>query len=448
MERLQRVIAAAGIASRRKAETLIVEGRVRVDGQVVTELGTRVDASTQKIEVDGKIIPSQRHRYILLNKPRGYITTTSDERGRNTVMDLVQTSERVVPVGRLDRQTEGLLLLTNDGLVAHRVMHPSYMIDKEYEALLDGHPPPAALERLRRGIVVDGERTQPEMVRPIRNVEDGTVVRIIIHEGRNRIVRRMFEEIGYPVLQLVRTRIGPLQLGEMPRGYYRDLREGELIQLREALHITDEDIEAQKQAANRPRPRQGSAPGRPAGASQRTPVARRPRPAGDQRAPSSGRPAPRPQRFADRQDDDQRPARRDERSTERRPPRRDDDRRSNPRFTRQDRDDSGQRNQRRDERDPRGPRDGQRGQRRDDRDPRAPRGGRRSDQQAPRDNRRRDERTQDNRQDRGRPDSQRRNTRDSADDRRGIGGPGRGTRKPPVHNRNRRPGGGRKEHGR
>ncbi|MCO5177057.1 MAG: pseudouridine synthase [Thermomicrobiales bacterium] len=431
MERLQRVIAAAGIASRRKAEVLIVEGRVRVDGQVVTELGTRVDAATQKIEVDGKIIPTQRHRYILLNKPRGYITTTSDERGRNTVMDLVQTSERIVPVGRLDRQTEGLLLLTNDGLVAHRVMHPSYMIDKEYEALLDGHPPPAALERLRRGIIVDGERTQPEMVRPIRNVEDGTVVRIIIHEGRNRIVRRMFEEVGYPVLQLVRTRIGPLQLGEMPRGYFRDLREGELIQLREALHITDEDIEEQKQAANRPRPRPTAGPSRPTGPSQRTPVARRPRPSGDQRGSSGGRPPQRPQRFVDQQGGDQRPARRDDRSTERRPPRRDDDQRTNPRFARQDRDSGGRSNQRRDERNPRGPRDGQR-----------------RDQQGPRDNRRRDQRTQDERGTRGKQDPQQRNSRDSAGDRRGIGGPGRRTRKPPVHNRNRRPGGRREEHGR
>ena len=125
MERLQRVLAAAGIASRRRAEELIVEGRVRVDGKVVTELGTQVDPMRQKIEVDGKIIPRPKLRYILLNKPKGYITTTSDERGRDTVMDLVQVGERVVPVGRLDRQTEGLLLLTTAGLVAHGVMPPS-----------------------------------------------------------------------------------------------------------------------------------------------------------------------------------------------------------------------------------------------------------------------------------------------------------------------------------
>ncbi|HMM40753.1 MAG TPA: pseudouridine synthase [Thermomicrobiales bacterium] len=272
MERLQRVLAAAGIASRRRAEELIVEGRVRVDGKVVTELGTQVDPMRQKIEVDGKIIPRPKLRYILLNKPKGYITTTSDERGRDTVMDLVQVGERVVPVGRLDRQTEGLLL-TNDGLVAHRVMHPSYEIDKEDEALLDGHPPAAALERLRRGIVVDGERAQPEIVRPIKNVEDGTVVRIVIHEGRNRIVRRMFEEIGYPVLQLVRTRIGPLQLGDIPRGYWRELREGELIQLREALHITDEDMAAPQRDQRRSRP-EGPPASRAGGGTRPTPRAR------------------------------------------------------------------------------------------------------------------------------------------------------------------------------
>ncbi|HBY45778.1 MAG TPA: rRNA pseudouridine synthase, partial [Chloroflexi bacterium] len=317
MERLQRVLAAAGVASRRRAEEMIVAGRVRVDGKVVTELGTQVDPSAQKIEVDGMIIPSPRLRYILLNKPKGYITTTDDERGRHTVMDLVQVGERVVPVGRLDRQTEGLLLLTNDGLVAHRVMHPSFEIDKEYEAQLDGHPPPAVLDRLRRGILVDGERAQPESVRPIKNVEDGTVVRIVLHEGRNRIVRRMFEEVGYPVLQLVRTRIGPLQLGDIPRGYWRDLREGELIQLREALRITDEDMDAQRHDPRRKRPESRGEPppsGRPSvdgaprpyrqptGGPGRSGSGPTSRPDGDDRGPrrDDARPVgPPPQRWED-----------------------------------------------------------------------------------------------------------------------------------------------------
>ncbi|RIK38226.1 MAG: rRNA pseudouridine synthase [Chloroflexi bacterium] len=242
MERLQRVLASRGVASRRKAEELITSGRVRVDGKVVRELGVQVDPERQKIEVDGKLLPIYRHRYILLNKPAGYITTTSDERDRRTVMDLVQVSEPVVPVGRLDRPTEGLLLLTNDGDVAYRLTHPRFEIDKEYEALLDGHPPAAVLERVRRGIVIDGERASPSSVRPIKNLDEGTVVRIVLHEGRNRIVRRMFEEVGYPVLKLVRTRIGPLQLGSIPRGKWRDITDGELEQLREALHLGEEDV--------------------------------------------------------------------------------------------------------------------------------------------------------------------------------------------------------------
>jgi 23S rRNA pseudouridine2605 synthase len=242
MERLQRVLSASGLASRRRAEELIREGRVRVDGQVVTEMGVRVDPTVQKVELDGKIIPQQRMRYLLLNKPAGYITTTADERDRRTVMDLIDVRERVVPVGRLDRPTEGLLLLTNDGDVAHRVMHPSFNVEKEYEALLDGHPPRTVFDRLSKGVVIDGETAKPTMVRPVRNTDDGTIVRIALHEGRNRIVRRMFEAVNYPVLKLRRVRIGPLHLGTIPRGTWRDLTDGELAQLREALHLMDEDV--------------------------------------------------------------------------------------------------------------------------------------------------------------------------------------------------------------
>lgn len=301
MERLQRVLAARGVASRRKAEELILQGRVRVDGKIVRELGVRVDPERQKIEVDGKLLPIFRHRYILLNKPSGYITTTSDERDRLTVMDLVQVSEPVVPVGRLDRPTEGLLLLTNDGDVAYRVTHPRFGIEKEYEALLDGHPPPVVLERVRRGIVVDGERVTPVLVRPIRILDEGTLVRIVIHEGRNRIVRRMFEEVGYPVIKLVRTRIGPLQLGSIPRGAWRDLTDGELEQLREALHLRDEDT-GFSEPSTRPRPspavRDQSVPrgGRTQPFTQRQPVASHPREGDTRRGgrPATDRPAERP----------------------------------------------------------------------------------------------------------------------------------------------------------
>lgn len=301
MERLQRVLSASGLASRRRAEELIREGRVRVDGQVVTEMGVKVDPTVQKIELDGKIIPQQRLRYIMLNKPAGYITTTSDERDRRTVMDLVDVRERVVPVGRLDRPTEGLLLLTNDGDVAHRVMHPSFKVEKEYEALLDGHPPRRVLERLAKGVTIDGEVARPTMLRAVRNTEDGTVVRIALHEGRNRIVRRMFESVDYPVLKLIRVRIGPLQLGNIPKGAWRDLTGGELEQLREALHLSDEDVlrETESRAVRPARPVQAR-PARPGGDRRPTGARTTGRPGqrGDRRGPGgpprSGRSGGRP----------------------------------------------------------------------------------------------------------------------------------------------------------
>lgn len=288
MERLQRVLSASGLASRRRAEDLIRDGRVRVDGQVVTEMGVKVDPNRQKIELDGKIIPQPRMRYIVLNKPGGYITTMSDERDRRTVMELVKVSERVVPVGRLDRPTEGLLLFTNDGEIAHRVMHPRFNIEKEYEALLDGHPPRTVFDRLSRGVTVDGEHAKPTMVRPVKISEDGTVVRIALHEGRNRIVRRMFDAVGYPVLKLVRVRIGPLQLGAIPRGTWRDLTDGELGQLREAVHLDDEDYDGEAP------PRRDQSPMR-----QNPPLAQGRSGAGGNRGPAprgrdAGRPSGRP----------------------------------------------------------------------------------------------------------------------------------------------------------
>ncbi|HEU4793816.1 MAG TPA: pseudouridine synthase [Nitrolancea sp.] len=267
MERLQRVLATHGVASRRKAEELILAGRVAVDGHVVRELGTQVDAERQRITVDGAPLRTEQRRYILLNKPPGYITTASDERGRRTVMDLVNVRERVVPVGRLDRQTAGLLLLTNDGDVAFRVAHPRYELEKEYEALVDGHPPPGVLEELRRGVTIEGQRVIPEQIRPLRNEEAGTVLRIVIHEGRNRIVRRMLERVGYPVIKLTRTRIGPLQVKGIASGAWREATAGELAQLREALMLEGEGKPA---GEHRPAPippagrgSQRPAPGRP-----------------------------------------------------------------------------------------------------------------------------------------------------------------------------------------
>jgi 23S rRNA pseudouridine2605 synthase len=277
MERLHKVLAARGVASRRKAEQMIADGRVSVDGEVVRTLGFRVDPETQEIAVDGKPVRHEQKRYIILNKPSGYITTAQDERGRPTVLDLVNVPERVVPVGRLDRKTSGLLLLTNDGELANRVAHPRFELEKEYEVLVDGHPPRPTLDELARGVTIDGERVRPHEVRAIRNEPDGTVLRIVIHEGRNRIVRRMMEQIGYPVLRLARIRLGPLLLHGIPKGSYRDLSPGELDQLWEAVaqepqrapeKRTDRSTDRQQQRGGRPE-REGPRRRRDSGAHKR-----------------------------------------------------------------------------------------------------------------------------------------------------------------------------------
>ncbi|HEX3722832.1 MAG TPA: pseudouridine synthase [Nitrolancea sp.] len=257
MERLQRVIASYGLTSRRKAEQMIVDGRVSVDGNVVQELGVRVDPQRQVIKVDGKLVKWERRRYIVLNKPSGYITTAADERGRRTVLELVTVTERVVPVGRLDRKTSGLLLLTNDGELLYRVTHPKFEMEKEYEAALDGFPPPVALERMRRGLTVDGVKVVPEQVRPLRNEESGTILRIVIHEGRNRIVRRMLEQIGFPAIKLERIRVGPLHVRGLPTGAWRDLTAGELTQIRESVGLNEDeatrDVESKPASVDRRR---------------------------------------------------------------------------------------------------------------------------------------------------------------------------------------------------
>ncbi|HEU0116467.1 MAG TPA: pseudouridine synthase [Thermomicrobiales bacterium] len=268
-ERLQRVLAARGIGSRRKAEDLIRAGRVRVDGEIVTELGVRVDPRAARIEVDGRTLRSQRLRYLLLNKPSGYITTASDERGRRTVLDLVSVPERVYPVGRLDRETDGLLLLTNDGDVANRVMHPRYGLAKEYNVLTPSRPPDWQMERVRRGLTVDGKRVKPEVFRILRETHDGVLLTMTLHEGMNRVVRRLMEEAGISVTRLRRVRIGPLSLAGIPLGTYRDLTPGERGSLLEALRL--HEPEPGRQASEAPPPARAGATGqtraRPAAAS-------------------------------------------------------------------------------------------------------------------------------------------------------------------------------------
>lgn len=242
-ERLQRVLAARGVASRRASEGLITAGRVQVNGKTVTELGTRVNAEKDEIRVDGKVIRPQRPRFIILNKPGGFITTVSDERQRWTVMDLVDVPERVYPVGRLDRETQGLLLLTNDGDVANRVMHPKYGLAKEYHVVTNKKPSDPQMQRLRDGIEVEGRVVVPDECRLLRETHEGLLIKVVLHEGLYHVVRQMMDAVGINVIKLRRVRVGPLTITGIPPGSWRDLTAGELIQMYEALGLSGADAE-------------------------------------------------------------------------------------------------------------------------------------------------------------------------------------------------------------
>ncbi len=230
-ERLQKVLARVGIGSRRVCEDLIAEGRVLVDGEMAV-LGRRVDPETALIEVDGAPVgvrPDLVH--YVLNKPAGVVTTADDPQGRPTVVGLVPDEPRVFPVGRLDVDTEGLLLLTNDGELAHRLTHPSYGVEKEYVAEVEGLPTRAVLRRLREGVELDDGPTAPARA----TLVDPSVVRLTIHEGRNRQVRRMCEAVGHSVVRLVRTRIGPLADRSLAPGAWRELTGDEVRSLQRAV---------------------------------------------------------------------------------------------------------------------------------------------------------------------------------------------------------------------
>jgi 23S rRNA pseudouridine2605 synthase len=216
---------------------MMLAGRVQVNGTVVTELGTRVDPNRDQIRVDGKTLRRQRPRYIMLNKPTGFITTVSDERDRWTVMDLVKVPERVYPVGRLDRATQGLTLMTNDGDLAHRIMHPSFRIDKEYLVFVGERPAERQLQELRDGVRIDGRRVVPREVRLFRESEEGVALIVVLHEGLYHVVRRMMELVGISVSGLRRTRLGPLRVQGIPTGSWRDLSPGELRQVYEAVGL-------------------------------------------------------------------------------------------------------------------------------------------------------------------------------------------------------------------
>jgi 23S rRNA pseudouridine2605 synthase len=233
MERLSKVIAAAGVAARRKAAELVRAGRVRVDGKVVTQPGLPVDADKSRVEVDGRRVRPQPKRYLMLNKPCGPLSTAADQRGRPTVLDLLgDREERLYPAGRLDADTEGLLLITNDGDLTYRLTHPRHEVEKVYEAEVEGRPSEAALRKLEQGIRLDDGFTGTSRARLLRAGDESTLLELTVHAGRKRMVRRMLAAVGHPVVGLRRTRVGPLTLGKLRPGRHRALTEEEVAALK------------------------------------------------------------------------------------------------------------------------------------------------------------------------------------------------------------------------
>ena len=234
--RLQKVLAAAGFGSRRRCEELIEQARVSVNGRLVTEQGMRVDPKAAVIRVDGQRIAIPDGVVVLaLNKPRGVITAMSDDRGRRCVGDLVQGRERLFHVGRLDADTEGLLLLTNDGALTHRLTHPSFGVDKAYVAQVKGVMGPGEIKRLKAGVLLDDRAVEVSSAR-VRDVNSGrTIIEIVIHEGRNHVVRRLLDELGFPVETLIRTGFGPIELRSLKSGGLRTLSREEITALYDAV---------------------------------------------------------------------------------------------------------------------------------------------------------------------------------------------------------------------
>jgi 23S rRNA pseudouridine2605 synthase len=244
MIRLQKLLAQSGVASRRKCEELMLEGHVEVDGEVVTRLGTKVDPHTAVVRVDGKRLPPiSPHVYLVLNKPRGVVSTMSDPEGRRNLGDLVaERPERLFHVGRLDTDTSGLLILTNDGDFAQRLAHPSFEVDKTYVAEVEGELHKGVIKQLLAGVTLDDGPVTVTSARIVsgshgRNAHDRTIVELVIHEGRNRIVRRLLEHVGHPVTRLTRTQIGPVQLGRLPLGEMRELSLDELGELMDSAQL-------------------------------------------------------------------------------------------------------------------------------------------------------------------------------------------------------------------
>lgn len=237
--RLQKVLAQAGVASRRKCETLMADGRVAVDGQIITQLGAKVDPERAVIRVDGKRIPvAQAHVYLVANKPRGVVSSMADEEGRPDLRALLEgRPERLFHVGRLDTDTDGLIVLTNDGEFAHRLAHPSFELRKTYLAQVEGSVKSSLRAKLLAGVELDDGPVTPDDF-TIKGVQGGrSMVEIVLHEGRNHIVRRLFASVGHPVLRLSRTAIGPVRIGQLKTGQVRELTADELGSLLDAMSL-------------------------------------------------------------------------------------------------------------------------------------------------------------------------------------------------------------------
>ncbi|MFM7842869.1 MAG: pseudouridine synthase, partial [Planctomycetota bacterium] len=253
-ERLQKILAAAGLGSRRECEELITTGRVEVDRQIVTELGVRVNPDTQMIRVDGTALRSSRRHYFVLNKPPGVVSTNYDQDGRPRVIDLIQSDSRLYPVGRLDRTSEGLIIVTNDGELANGLTHPRYGVEKTYLAIVAGHPDNRTLDKLRYGVRLAEGVAKAASVKVKRGHPRTTELLIVLDEGRNRQIRRMLAQVGHKVLVLRRVAIGPLKLGELPVGAHRRLEAAEVQLLFAAI------AERKSTVKKRPKPPGGRIP--------------------------------------------------------------------------------------------------------------------------------------------------------------------------------------------
>lgn len=248
--RLQRFLAAAGLGSRRHCEEYITSGRVTIDGEIVTELGTQVDPSAQTVTFDGERLRLERKQYFALNKPVGYLCTHHDPGGRRNVTELFPSGPRLFAVGRLDETSEGLLIVTNDGELGNKLAHPRYRIDRTYQVQVAGHPPRSVLKELERGMHFSDGKFKAESVRPIRKQGKSTFLELRLREGRNREIRRLLAKVGYKVMKLQRVGFGPVRLGKLKPGEFRELRPSEVNALRELVKKTSAP---RKQASPGPR---------------------------------------------------------------------------------------------------------------------------------------------------------------------------------------------------